>query len=130
VIDADGAVQRELEQDPSGPVAAAPQARIPPPPPRTLWARIVQVTAVPIAAVLLAFLVGSVFILVSTLFTGREFDILLPWTAYSSLFFGAFGGLNPIVDTMVAASPLLLGGHALGRASRPGCSTSAPRASS
>lgn len=114
MTDADGKVQRELEQDPAGPVAAAPQARIPPPQPRSLWGRIVQVGAVPVAAVLLAFLAGSVFILVSALFTSREFDLLLPFTAYSSLFFGAFGGLNPIVDTMVAASPLILGGLALG----------------
>ena len=111
---ADGAIQRELEQDPAGPVAAAPQAKVPPPPARTLWARIVQVSAVPIAAVLLAFLVGSVFILVTSLFTARQFDPLLPWTAYTSLFFGAFGGLNPIVDTLVAAAPLILGGLALG----------------
>jgi len=114
VTDAEGRIQRELELDPTGPVAAAPQASIPPPPARSLWARIVQVSAVPIAAVLLAFLVGSIFILVSTLFTSREFDLLLPFTAYSSLFFGAFGGVNPIVDTMVAAAPLILGGLALG----------------
>jgi len=114
VTDAEGRIQRELELDPTGPVAAAAQASIPPPPARSLWARIVQVSAVPIAAVLLAFLVGSIFILVSTLFTSREFDLLLPFTAYSSLFFGAFGGVNPIVDTMVAAAPLILGGLALG----------------
>jgi general nucleoside transport system permease protein len=114
VTDAEGRIQRELELDPTGPVAAAPQARIPPPPAPSLWARIVQVSAVPIAAVLLAFLVGSIFILVSTLFTSREFDLLLPFTAYSSLFFGAFGGVNPIVDTMVAAAPLILGGLAVG----------------
>ena len=114
MTDAEGRIQRELELDPTGPVAAAPQASIPPPPARSLWARIVQVSAVPIAAVLLAFLVGSIFILVSTLFTSREFDLLLPFTAYSSLFFGAFGGVNPIVDTMVAAAPLILGGLALG----------------
>jgi len=114
VTGGDGAIQRELEQDPAGPVASAPQAKVPPPPPRTLWARIVQVSAVPIAAVLLAFLVGSVFILITSLFTAREFDLLLPWVAYSSLFFGAFGGVNPIVDTLVAAGPLILGGLALG----------------
>ena len=114
MTDAEGRIRRELELDPAGPVAAAPQASIPPPPARSLWARIVQVSAVPIASVLLAFLVGSVFILVTTLFTSREFDLLLPFTAYTALFFGAFGGLNPIVDTMVAAAPLILGGLALG----------------
>lgn len=111
---AEGQVQRELELDPAGPVAAAPQARIPPPPPRSTWQRIIQVSAVPVAAVLLAFLVGSVFIVVTTLLTGRELDLLLPWVAYSSLFFGAFGGLNPIVDTIVAAAPLILAGLAVG----------------
>jgi general nucleoside transport system permease protein len=114
VTETEGSIQRELEQDPVGPVAVAPQARIPPPPARSLWGRVVQVSAVPIASVLLAFLAGSIFILISTLLTGREFDLLLPWTAYSSLFFGAFGGVNPIVDTLVAAAPLILGGLALG----------------
>jgi general nucleoside transport system permease protein len=114
VTDAESSLQRELEQDPVGPVSIAPQARVPPPPARSPWARIVQVGAVPVAAVLLAFVAGSIFILISTLLTGREFDILLPLTAYSSLFFGAFGGVNPIVDTMVAAAPLILGGLALG----------------
>lgn len=114
MTDVEGTIQRELEQDPLGPVAAAPQARVPPPRQRSLRARTIQVSAVPIAAVLLAFLVGSIFILVTSLLTGRAFDPLLPWTAYSSLIFGAFGGLNPIVDTMVAASPLILGGLALG----------------
>ena len=114
MTDVEGTVQRELEQDPAGPVALAPQARVPPPRPSSLRARIVQVSAIPIAAVLLAFLVGSVFILVSSLLTGRGFDLLLPWTAYTSLFFGAFGGVNPIVDTLVAAAPLILGGLAVG----------------
>jgi general nucleoside transport system permease protein len=114
VTESESSLQRELEQDPVGPVAIAPQARVPPPPARSTWARIVQVGAVPVAAVLLAFVAGSIFILVSTLITGRDFDLLLPLTAYSSLFFGAFGGVNPIVDTMVAAAPLILGGLALG----------------
>lgn len=116
----EGQVQRELELDPARPVAAAPQARVPPPPPRTMWQRIIQVSAVPIAAVLLAFLVGSVFIIVTTLLTSGELDLLLPWVAYSSLFFGAFGGLNPIVDTMVAAAPLILAGLAVGLAFKAG----------
>ena len=114
MTDAGSSVQQELEQNPAGPEAAAPQARIPPPPSKSLWGRIIQVGAVPIAAVLLAFGVGSIFILGSSLLTGREFDPLLPWIAYTSLMFGAFGGLNPIVDTMVAAAPLILGGLALG----------------
>jgi ABC-type uncharacterized transport system permease subunit len=114
VTEFDGKVQRELDQDPTGPVAAAPQARIPPPRPRSFLARVIQVSVIPIAAVLLAFLVGSIFILVSSLITGRGIDLLLPLTAYSSLFFGAFGGLNPIVDTLVAAAPLILGGLAVG----------------
>jgi simple sugar transport system permease protein len=114
VTDLEGTVRRDLEQDPAGPVALAPQARVPPPRPRSLGARLIQVSAIPIAAVLLAFLVGSVFILVSSLLTGRGLDLLLPWTAYTSLFFGAFGGVNPIVDTLVAAAPLILGGLAVG----------------
>lgn len=114
MTDAEGAERRELELDPAGPVASAPQARVPPPRPKSLRGRLIQVTAVPVAAVLLAFAVGSIFILATSLLTGRAFDPWLPWTAYSSLLFGAFGGLNPMVDTMVAAAPLILGGLALG----------------
>jgi general nucleoside transport system permease protein len=114
VSDVEGTVQRELELDPAGPVGAAPQARTPPPPARSLGARIIQVAAVPVAAVVLAFLVGSVFIWVTAFLTGQDFDLLLPFVAYSSLLFGAFGGLNPVADTLVAAAPLILGGLAVG----------------
>ena len=110
----EGTVQRELELDQTGPVAAAPQARTPPPPARSLGGRIIQVAAVPVASVVLAFLVGSVFIWVTSLLTGQGFDLLLPFVAYSSLLFGAFGGLNPVADTLVAAAPLILGGLAVG----------------
>ena len=112
--DPEGTLQRDLELDPAGPVAASPQARTPPPPARSLGARIVQVAAVPVASVVLAFLFGSVFIWVTSLLTGQGFDFALPFIAYSSLLFGAFGGLNPVADTLVAAAPLILGGLAVG----------------
>ena len=114
MTDVESTVQRELELDPAGPVAASPQARTPPPPARSLGARIIQVGAVPVASVLLAFAVGSVFIWVTQFLTGQEFDLLLPFTAYSALLLGAFGGLNAMADTLVAAAPLILGGLAVG----------------
>jgi ABC-type uncharacterized transport system permease subunit len=94
--------------------AAAPQAKVPPPPARGGMARVIQVAGVPTAAVLLAFVVGSVIIVVSEVLVGRAFDPVLPLTAYSSLLLGSLGGLNAFVDTMVAATPLILGGLSVG----------------
>ena len=55
----------------------------------------------PAAAVLLALLIGAVFLVV----LGAN-----PWTAYKALFVGAFGSTNAIADTIVKATPLLFVG--------------------
>jgi ABC-type uncharacterized transport system permease subunit len=74
--------------------------------------------AMPLIAILLALLVGAIIILGSELVTpGQAFDPFLPMTAYIALFEGAVGlppSINPIVSTLVATAPLLLGGLSVG----------------
>ncbi|MBA3777935.1 MAG: ABC transporter permease [Chloroflexi bacterium] len=96
------------------PQAASPQAAVPPPLPRDPVARFWSVAAVPIAAVVLALLVGSLIILASSFFAVGGFEPLLPVEAYSSLLRGSFGSVNGLVNTVVAATPLVLAGLAVG----------------
>jgi ABC-type uncharacterized transport system permease subunit len=69
----------------------------------------------PIVAIVLALVVGAAVILVSELVLGggRKFDPLLPLVAYGALLEGAFGGFDPLVGTLVATAPLVLGGLAV-----------------
>lgn len=62
-------------------------------------------------AVVVALLVGAIFILIF----GED-----PIAAYRALFAGAFGGKRAIGETLVAASPLILGGLAFAVAARAG----------
>jgi simple sugar transport system permease protein len=77
-------------------------------------ARIWQVASIPLLAIVLAFIVAAFVILISSVFTSTGFDILLPLAAYGSLLAGAFGSGTGIVNTLVAAAPLILGGLAVG----------------
>jgi len=79
----------------------------------TLIRRIGQLVIVPAAAVVGGFLVGGVIILISSLANGG-LDFGLPFSAYGSLFQGAFGSLRGILFTIVSAAPLVLGGMAVG----------------
>lgn len=77
---------------------------------RATWA----VVALPLVSILLSLVVGAVIILASELIVpGQEFDIFLPLTAYRALWEGAFGSFEGIVDTLVASTPLVLGGLAV-----------------
>jgi general nucleoside transport system permease protein len=78
-----------------------------------LLRRILRLVAVPIVAVLGALLVGAVIISLSSLATG-SLDLGLPFRAYADLFQGAFGSLRGILFTIVSATPLVLGGMAVG----------------
>jgi len=60
-------------------------------------------------AVVLALAVGALFILVSN---------QNPFDAYRALFDGAFGGRRQIAETLVAATPMILGGLAFAIAAR------------
>ena len=70
---------------------------------------------VPALSILLALLVASVLIIASSL-VGREerLDLLLPLVAYRSLLEGAFGSVRGFANMIVAATPLMLTGLAVG----------------
>jgi simple sugar transport system permease protein len=89
-------------------VTAAAPAR-----PRSSFARAYSLAIVPLVAVAGALVVGGVIIFLSGLATG-ELDPTLPFQAYASLFRGAFGSLNGILFSIVSATPLILGGMAVG----------------
>jgi ABC-type uncharacterized transport system permease subunit len=83
---------------------------------RQAWA----LMAVPVAAIVLALLVGAVIIVASSVLVAGQFDLVLPIVAYVSLFEGAFGSFNGLVSTLVRAAPLTLGGLAVGIAFKAG----------
>jgi simple sugar transport system permease protein len=68
----------------------------------------------PLAAVILAILIGSIFIYAADLISHKgAFDFLKPITAYAALVKGSILGFDPIVDTLKQAAPLVLGGLAV-----------------
>lgn len=70
---------------------------------------------VPALSILLALLVASVLIIASGLFGSEQsLDFLLPLVAYRSLVVGAFGSLKGLANMIVAATPLMLTGLAVG----------------
>jgi ABC-type uncharacterized transport system permease subunit len=84
---------------------------------RNVWALV----ALPVISIVLALLVGVIVILASELVVpGHPFDVTLPFAAYRALFEGAFAGIDPIVNTVRAATPLVLGGLAVGLAFKAG----------
>jgi simple sugar transport system permease protein len=73
---------------------------------RRTWA----VVALPLIAILMSFLVGSIIIIGSELLIGGTVDLLLPLQAYAALIQGAIGSQAAIINTIAAATPLILGG--------------------
>lgn len=70
---------------------------------------------VPALSILLALLVASVLIIVSGVVDqDKRFDLLLPLVAYRSLLVGAFGSVKGFANMIVAATPLMLTGLAVG----------------
>jgi simple sugar transport system permease protein len=77
-----------------------------------------QVSAVPIASVLLAIVVGGLVILASSIVITGALDFSLPFVAYGALIEGGLGigaptldaTLNALTRSAVAAAPLLLAG--------------------
>jgi len=73
--------------------------------------RIWQAASVPVVALVLALLVGSVVILVSSaLVSDTGFDPGLPLAAYGAMFGGALGSPDAIIGTLVFSAPLMLAG--------------------
>jgi simple sugar transport system permease protein len=88
--------------------------------------RIGPSAAVPVFAVILAFLAGSVLILLTSVATVGHLDFGLPVTAYLALLEGAGittdpgAAVNGLVNTIVQAAPLILGGLSVGVAFKAG----------
>ena len=78
-----------------------------------IWRRALRLVAVPAVAVVGALFVGAIIIILSSLASG-DLDLLLPLQAYADLFQGAFGSLRGILFSIVSATPLILGGMAVG----------------
>jgi simple sugar transport system permease protein len=73
-----------------------------------------DVAAIPAASIVLALLVASVLIIASTATEKTGLDPARPLTAYFSLLQGAFGSDKGIMNTIVAGSPLVFTGLAVG----------------
>jgi simple sugar transport system permease protein len=76
--------------------------------------RVWRVASIPLLAIVLAFVVAAIVIVISSAFTPTGLDVLLPLSAYGSLLAGAFGSDTGIFNTFVAAAPLIFGGLAVG----------------
>ncbi|HET7677532.1 MAG TPA: ABC transporter permease [Candidatus Limnocylindrales bacterium] len=83
--------------------------------------RVWSLVALPLISILLGLLVGAVVILVSQVIQPtKPFDPTLPITGYIGLFRGAFGTFEGQVDTLVFATPLVLGGLSVALAFKAG----------
>lgn len=70
---------------------------------------------IPALSILLALLVASFLIVISGLIGAeKKLNLLLPLVAYRSLLTGAFGNFKGIANMIVAATPLMLTGLAVG----------------
>ena len=76
--------------------------------------QVFAVAAVPVASVLLALIVAAVIILVSSLVTTGSINWSLPLSAYGALLQGSFGSQTAVLNTLLQATPLVLGGLAVG----------------
>ena len=114
--------QPEPVEGPSAPRSSAPSRQFP-------WVDVVTT----IAAIVLAFLVGAVLMIVSdsevrntfSYFFARPSDALIAsWDkvsgAYSALIAGSIGGWGPITETTAQAAPLICAGLGVGLAFRAG----------
>jgi ABC-type uncharacterized transport system permease subunit len=76
--------------------------------------RVWNIAAVPVASVFLALVVAGVIILASSIVTTGSIDWALPFVAYSALLQGSLGSETAILNTILQATPLVLGGLAVG----------------
>ena len=83
---------------------------------RVVWSAI----ALPAVSIGLALIVGAVVILLSQLVVDEPFNPFLPITAYVALVKGSVGSVDAIINTLVATTPLILGGLSVGLAFKAG----------
>jgi ABC-type uncharacterized transport system permease subunit len=69
---------------------------------------------VPVGAIVLALVVGAVIIIVTSPLVVGTLDLTLPIATYAALIEGSIGSVNALVDTVVAAAPLILVGLSVG----------------
>ncbi len=89
------------------------------PPTQPFWRRgrlgqVFNIAAVPVASVFLALVVAGLIILASSVVTTGSIDWTLPFVAYAALLQGSFGSESAILNTILQATPLVLGGLAVG----------------
>lgn len=82
--------------------------------------RIWGILALPLISIVLAILVGSIVIILAEWLVGGSFEPGLAVDAFAALITGSLGSFNSIVNTLVAATPLLLGGLSVGLAFKAG----------
>jgi simple sugar transport system permease protein len=103
-------------------VEGQPQAAEPPhptQPAQPFWrrgrlGRVFAIAAVPVASVLLALIVAAGIILISSVVTTGSIDWGLPFVAYGALLEGSVGSYSAVLNTILQATPLVLGGLAVG----------------
>ena len=105
------------------PPPGAPQPATPPPAGRT-WRHLITaerisqlrtVAILPVMALILAVIVGSLFIYLADAIKNKgAIDLGKPVTAYLALLGGSLGGFDAIIETLIQAAPLILGGLAVG----------------
>jgi len=76
--------------------------------------RIGQLVAVPAAAIVSAFIVGAIVLIVSSPLVTGGLDLTLPLRTYYALLSGSLLSFTAIIDTIVYATPLILVGLAVG----------------
>jgi len=67
----------------------------------------------PLAAIVLAVLIGSFFVYAAAWIKDGKIDPAQPLIAYRALLAGSLFGWDPIISTLVAATPLIFGGLAV-----------------
>jgi general nucleoside transport system permease protein len=71
------------------------------------------VIVLPIAALLMAVVVGSIFVYAAAWIRDGKIDLFQPLIAYRALLGGSLGGFDNVVGTLVASTPLVFGGLAV-----------------
>jgi ABC-type uncharacterized transport system permease subunit len=76
--------------------------------------RALRLVLLPATAILLALLVGAAIMILSSPLVRGGLNFGLPLTAYGALVAGSVGSVNALIGTLAAATPLILGGLAVG----------------
>jgi simple sugar transport system permease protein len=81
---------------------------------RAILSRVGALMALPAGAILLSLVVGAIVMVASSPLAVGSFDPALPLRTYGAIIEGSLLSVNGLVDTVVAATPLILVGLAVG----------------